>query len=74
MLMTIKPNPPPEEDPMSTTKRTLGAEAADPKTGMTVSEILAWAQEAVEQGLGEAYPTAIVKIGSARVKKIEVKG
>ncbi|MFF5261340.1 hypothetical protein ACFY4C_20550 [Actinomadura viridis] len=59
---------------MSTTKRTLGAEAADVKTGMTVAELLAWAQEAAAQGLGDAHPTAVIKIGSARIKRIEVKG
>jgi hypothetical protein len=56
---------------MTTTKT---GEQSD-KDGMTLDEVGAFVQEAMRLGIpGDARVTAIVKIGSARVKKIEVKG
>ena len=56
---------------MTTTKT---GEQSD-RDGMTLDEIIAWAEDAKQAGIpGDARATAIVKIGSARVKKIEVKG
>jgi hypothetical protein len=56
---------------MTTTKT---GEQSD-KDGMTLDEIGAFVQEAMRLGIpGDSRVTAIVKIGSARVKKIEVKG
>lgn len=45
------------------------------RDGMTLDELAKWVQDAMRLGIpGDARPTAIVKIGSARIKKIEVKG
>lgn len=56
---------------MTTTKT---GEQSD-RDGMTLDEIGAWVQEAMRLGIpGDARPTAVIKIGSARIKKIEVKG
>jgi hypothetical protein len=45
------------------------------KDGMTLDEIGAFVQDAMRLGIpGDARVTAIIKLGSARVKKIEVKG
>lgn len=56
---------------MTTTKT---GEQSD-KNGMTLDEIIAWAEDAKKAGIpGDARVTAVIKIGSARVKKIEVKG
>lgn len=56
---------------MTTTK----SHDADDKRGMTLDEIAAWVEEARELGIpGDARPTAVVKLGSARIKKLEVKG
>jgi hypothetical protein len=57
-----------------TVKRTLGAEAAE-KDGMTLDELALFIEEAKAAGVpGEARPTAVVKLGSARIKKIQIKG
>ena len=56
---------------MTTTKT---AEQSD-KDGMTLDEIAMWVQEAMRLGIpGDSRPTAVVKIGSARIKKIKVEG
>lgn len=56
---------------MTTTKT---GEQSD-KDGMTLDEIAKWVQEAMRLGIpGDARPMAIVKIGSARIKKIQVEG
>jgi hypothetical protein len=45
------------------------------KDGMTLDEIASWVQEAMRLGIpGDARPIAVIKFGSARVKKLEVKG
>ena len=56
---------------MKEARRTL--QAADPKTGMTVDELLACAQALKDAGFGDAYPSAVIKVGSGRIKRIEVK-
>lgn len=57
------------------TKRIFGTEATDPKLGMTLDELAAWLEEAKRYGVpGDATPTAVIKIGSGRVKKIKVEG
>lgn len=56
---------------MTTTKT---GEQSD-KDGMTLDEVASWVQEAMRLGIpGDARVTAVIKIGSARVKKIEVRG
>ena len=56
---------------MTTTKT---GEQAD-KHGMTLDEIASWVQEAMRLGIpGDTRVTAVIQIGSARIKKIEVKG
>jgi hypothetical protein len=45
------------------------------KGGMTLDEVAAWVEEARRLGIpSDARPTAVVKMGSARIKKLEVKG
>jgi len=50
-------------------------EPAD-KDGMTLSELYDWAANAMTVLLipGDAKPTVVIKFGSGRIKKIEVKG
>lgn len=56
---------------MTTTKTGTPAD----KDGMTLDELAAFVQEAMRLNIpGDARPTAIVKIGSTRIKRIEVKG
>ena len=56
---------------MTTTKT---GEQSD-KDGMTLDEIAKWVQEAMRLEIpGDSRVTAVIKIGSARIKKIEVKG
>jgi hypothetical protein len=54
--------------------KAMAANAAD-KSGMTLDELAAFVEAARSSGIpGDAQVTAVVKIGSARVKKIEIKG
>lgn len=51
------------------------ADIADPKAGATLDELAAFVEKAKARGVpGDARPTAVVKVGSTRIKKIQVKG
>lgn len=58
---------------MSTTSTSDGP--AD-KDGMTLAELYDWVANATSVLMipGDAKPTVVIKIGSGRIKKIEVKG
>ena len=58
---------------MSTVKRSIIAEAAD-RSGMTLDELITWAQEAKTSGVpGGTVVSATVKIGG-KLKRLEVRG
>ena len=57
-----------------TMKHTLGAEAVE-RDGMTLDELAAFIEEARTSGVpGGAKPMAVVKFGTSKIKRIEVKG
>lgn len=54
-------------------KRRHETDAADPKVGMTLDEIAAWVEEMRRVGIaGDALPSAVIKIGSGRIKRLKV--
>lgn len=51
------------------------ADVADPRAGLTLDELAAFIEKARERGVpGDAHPTAVIKLGSSRIKKIQIKG
>jgi hypothetical protein len=67
----------PEGDALSnpvTTEKTVKAEAADPKRGMTLDELAAFVQEAMRAEIPGTTVVKAVATWRSNIKRAEVKG